>query len=107
MHQALTERHDMLLYDAEPLVASAEEYLLTRYSVRRVEATVVYRRRVEVVSEIEFLIQTDDFPAVIAKLERFGGRAERISADDRTVRFRLSSGTCSLSDARGSFWLAF
>jgi hypothetical protein len=48
VHQALTERHDMLLYDAEPSVASAEEYLLTRYSVRHVEATVVYRRRVEV-----------------------------------------------------------
>ncbi|MGI9071431.1 MAG: hypothetical protein ACR2JB_08975 [Bryobacteraceae bacterium] len=51
-----------------------------------------YRRRVEAIEELDFVIETDDFQSVISKLERYGGRTMLLrSAKDHAV-FALSSG---------------
>src|SRR6185437_15151293 len=88
VRQALTESQEMLLYDAEPVARSLEEFLLAQRFALRVEAAGDYRRRVEVISDLRFLVETEDFPALAEKLERFGGRTERLSDGS----FRLSSG---------------
>jgi DNA polymerase (family 10) len=92
VRQALTESHEMLLYDAEPVARSVENFLLAQRLVRRVEVAGDFRRRVEVVSDLRFLVETEDFPAIAAKLERFGGRTERLSANGNAAVFRFSSG---------------
>jgi DNA polymerase (family 10) len=79
VRQALTERREMLLYDADDLVAAVERFLLRQCGARRAQVTGDYRRRVEVISEIAFLIETDNFPAVVSKLERYGGKADLLS----------------------------
>jgi len=88
VRQALTESQEMLLYDAEPVARSLEDFLLAQRFALRVEAAGDYRRRVEVISDLRFLVETEDFPALAEKLERFGGRTERLSDGS----FRLSSG---------------
>ncbi|HWE00313.1 MAG TPA: PHP domain-containing protein, partial [Bryobacteraceae bacterium] len=92
VRQALAETHEMLLYDADPIAASVREFLLTRCGARRATAAGDYRRRVAVLSELVFVIETDQFPALVSRLERFGGRAERLSADEKTAVLKLSSG---------------
>jgi DNA polymerase (family 10) len=92
VRQGLTQTHAMLLYHADDLRASLEEYLLGRCGVRRVEVTGDYRRRVEVLEEISFVIETDDFPAVVDKLGRFGGRTPLLSLNRQEALFALSAG---------------
>ena len=92
IRQALTASHEILLYDADAIATAAEEFLLNTCRVIRCEATGDYRRRVEIVREISFLIETPDFPAVIAKTQTYGGRAELLSSDDSTALFRHASG---------------
>ena len=60
--------------------------------VRAAEAVGDYRRRVETIEELSFIVETDDFPSLIARLERYGGTysADRIDENERT--FSLSSG---------------
>ena len=50
------------------------------------------RRRVEVIEEIAFVIETDDFPSVVRRLQRYGGRTAllAVSADDAV--FALAAG---------------
>ncbi len=73
IRQALTDSHEILLYEADAMVASAQEFLLTRCGVKRAQAVGAYWRRVEVVDEISFVIETDDLPGVLAKVEAYGG----------------------------------
>jgi DNA polymerase (family 10) len=60
--------------------------------VRRVEAVGDYRRRVDVIEELVFIIETDNFPGVISRLERYGGRTPLLSATRDAASFALSSG---------------
>jgi DNA polymerase (family X) len=69
VRQGLTESHAMLLYRADDLGIAVEEFLLSKCGVRRAETVGEYRRRVEVIEEIAFVIETDDFQSVISKLE--------------------------------------
>lgn len=99
VRQALTESREMLLYDAEPLAHSLEDFLLAQRLVRRVEIAGDYRRRVETLSDLRFLVETDDFSALAGKLERFGGRTERLSVSGNDAVFRLASGILLHVDA--------
>jgi DNA polymerase (family 10) len=99
VRQALTETQEMLLYEAEPLARSLEDFLLAQRLVRRVAIAGDYRRRVETVSDLRFLVETDDFLALARKLERFGGRTERIGASGNAALFRLASGILLHVDA--------
>jgi DNA polymerase (family X) len=92
VRQAISESHEVLLYTADNMVPAVKKFLLEKCKVKRAELTGIVRRRVEVIDEISFLLQTDAFAGVIAKLERYGGRTELLSADDQTAEFKLASG---------------
>jgi DNA polymerase (family 10) len=92
IRQGLTETHAMLLYRADDLRELIEEFLLRTCHVRRAEAAGDYRRRVEVIEELVFVIETDDFPNVVERLQRYGGRTQLVDAGADHASFALSSG---------------
>jgi len=92
VRQGVTETHAMLLYRAHELRIAVEEFLLEKCGVRRAEAVGDYRRRVDVIDELEFVIETDDFAAVVSQMERYGGRTPLISATRDSASYALSSG---------------
>ena len=51
-----------------------------------------YRRRVEVIEELVFVIETDDFPNVVERMQRYGGRTPLVDAGADHASFALSSG---------------
>ena len=89
---ALTDAHQMLLFDVEETVAAIEKFLRTKCGVTRTELAGEIRRRVEVVTEISLLITTPDFAGAIGSLERYGGHTGLINATDERATFKLSSG---------------
>jgi DNA polymerase (family 10) len=92
IRQGLTDTHAMLIYRADDLRASLEEFLLSRCATRRVQVTGDYRRRVEIIEEFSFVIETDDFQGVTGKLARFGGRTPIVNANRHEALFALSAG---------------
>ena len=92
VRQGLTETHAMLLHRADDLREAVEEFLLGPCRVRRVELVGEVRRRVEVIEELAFVIETDDFPGVVARLQRYGGRTPLVSSGRTNAVFALSSG---------------
>lgn len=105
VRRALSGSHEILLYDADPFSASIEDFLLTKCGIRRAAATGAYRRRVEVIGELSFLIETADFPAVLSKVAQFGGRTELVSSSQERALFKLSSGiVLSLEAAKKDKW---
>jgi len=92
VRQGLTETHAMLLYRADDLRVAVEEFLLGPCRVRRAEVVGDVRRRVEVIEELSFVIDTDDFPGVVARLQRYGGRTPLVSSGKDDAVFALSSG---------------
>ena len=91
IRQALTERTEFLLYEADRMAAAVEAFLLDRCRVTRAEAAGDFRRRVEVVGELFFLVETADFAAVCRRIEEFGGGTAPISIVDDDAVFRLPS----------------
>jgi len=53
---------EILLYEADSIVPGIKTFLTNKCGVRRAEPVGDYRRRVEVICELSFLIETDDFP---------------------------------------------
>lgn len=96
IRQGLTETHAMLLYRADDLSAAIEAFLLGPCTVKRAKAAGDFRRRVDVVEELVFVIETDDFPAVIARMQRYGGRTPLVSSGEKHAVFALSSGLLRL-----------
>lgn len=92
VRQALITSHELLLYDADDIAAAVQDYLVRRCGASRAEAAGEFRRRVEVVRELVFLVTTDDFAAIIAGMERYGGRSEILSAGENRATFRLPVG---------------
>lgn len=92
IRQGLTETHAMLLYRADDLRAAVEEFLLGACRVRRAEVTGEVRRRVEVIEELSFVIETDDFPRVVARLQRYGGRTPLVSSGKNSAVLALPAG---------------
>ncbi len=99
--QAMVEQNSILLYDADDLVPAVHGYLLDSCGATRVEAAGDYRRRTEVVSELIFLVLCRDFPGLVAKFQRFGGRTPLLEADGTRARFKHPLGV-ELSLRRGS-----
>jgi DNA polymerase (family 10) len=105
VRRALSGSHEILLYDADPLAASIEDFLLTKCALTRAEVTGEYRRKVEVIGDLSYQIETVDFPAVVSKVEQFGGRTELLSSSETTALFKLSSGiVLSLEAANKDKW---
>ena len=92
VRQGLTETHAILLYRADDLRMAVEEFLLGPCGVRRAELAGEVRRRVEVVEELAFVIETDDFPGVVARLLRYGGRTPLVSSEKVNAVFALPAG---------------
>ncbi len=92
VRQGLMETHEMLIYRADALCAAVEDFLLKRCGVRRVHAAGDYRRRVDVIDELAFVIETNDFAHVLSTLQRYGGRTPLLSSTKDSAVFALSSG---------------
>jgi DNA polymerase (family 10) len=92
IRQGLTETHAMLLYKADDLCDAVREFLLGACGVRRAELAGACRRRVEVVEEITFVVETGDFPAVVPRLQGYGGRTPLLESADDFAVLALSSG---------------
>jgi DNA polymerase (family 10) len=93
IRQGLIEIPEMLSYEADSLVSAIRRFLLNECKVRRAEPIGDYRRRVETVTSISFLVETENWASVIARLQRFGGRAELLERTEGEARLQLSSGT--------------
>jgi DNA polymerase (family 10) len=92
IRQGLTDVHAMLLYRADDLRDAIEDFLVGPCAVSRTEAAGDYRRRVDVIEELVFVIETDDFPAVVGRMQRYGGRTPLLSSGEDHALFSLSSG---------------
>lgn len=92
VRQGLTEIHAMLLYRADDLRTAVEEFLLGPCRVKRAEVVGEVRRRTEVIEELAFVIETEDFAAVVSRLQRYGGRTPLVSSGKDSAVFALSSG---------------
>ena len=92
VRQGLVETHAILLYRADDLRVAVEEFLLGPCRAQRAEVVGEVRRRAEVIEELSFVIETDDFPAVVARLQRYGGRTPLISTGKDNAVFALSAG---------------
>jgi DNA polymerase (family 10) len=102
VRQGLTETHAMLLYRADDLRAAVEEFLLGPCGVRRAEVAGECRRRVEVIEELAFVVQADDFPSVVARLQSYGGRTPLLSSGEDYALFTLSAGVSLRIQLSGS-----
>jgi len=91
VRQGVTESHAMLLYRAHELRQAVENFLLNTCKARA-EAVGDYRRRVDTIEELAFIVETDDFPALLARVERYGGRTPLLASMKTTATFALSSG---------------
>ena len=92
IRQGLTDVHAMLLYRADDLSEAIEEFLVGRCGASRAEVAGDYRRRVDVIEELVFVVETNDFPAVIGHMQRYGGRTPLVSSRKDRALFSLSSG---------------
>ena len=88
----LVESETILLYHAHHLRESIERFLLSKAGAERVEALGDYRRRVEIISRFDFLVQARDFDQVVQTMKRYGGRTAMIEATGTTATYSLSSG---------------
>jgi len=92
VRQGLGLTHAMLLYKADSLRTGAEEFLLDRAGASRVEPAGDYRRRVEVIEELPFVVETRDFEKLVRTLRQLGGGTPLIQADAARASFALPSG---------------
>lgn len=92
LRHGLTELRGMLLYRADALRMAVEEFLVGPCGVKRAEAAGDYRRRLEVIEELSFVIETSDFPAVIGKLQRYGGHMPVLKKGKGWALFAMSAG---------------
>src|SRR4030095_189232 len=93
VRQGLQEVHEMLHYEAETIVAAIKAFFAERCVIRTAEAVGDYRRRVEVVQEISFLVETDNLDGLLKEVARYGGKADVLTATESNAAIRLSSGT--------------
>ena len=88
----LTDIETILLYHAHKVCDSIRAFLLNRAGADRAEPTGDYRRRVEIISKLSFLIHARDFNAVVEAMKGFGGRMPLIDSTATTATFSLPSG---------------
>lgn len=86
---AFRESFELLLDDADLLAAEIQTFLLKRCGATRVEIAGAVRRRVETVSELVFVVETDDLPATIRQLKRFHGGIDLVDTTDRDATLQL------------------
>jgi DNA polymerase (family 10) len=97
--QGLLEAHAMLLARAHDLRLAIEEFLVGKGGARRVEAAGDYRRRVEVIEQLDFVVETSGFAALVAQIQTYGGRTPLIKSSNSSATFALSAGLSLQVDA--------
>lgn len=104
----LDETKTILLYHAHSLSQSIEQFLLNKSGPERVEAVGDYRRRLEIISRFDFLIEARDFSQVAATMTRYGGRSALIESTATTSTYSLPSGplVCLASAEKKNWGLA-
>ena len=101
----LIETETILLYHAHPLCESIAAFLLNKAGVERVEAAGDYRRRVDIIGRIDFIVQAGDFSRVVEAMQRYGGRTALIESTPTTATYSLSSGPIlCLQQAQKNNW---
>ena len=105
VRQGLNPTTEMLLYEAHQIVPIVDEFLRNECGAQRVEAAGDYRRRVEAVRELHFVVQSDNFQNVLDKFKSYGGRATPVSSETMTAAFQLPSGVqVRLSHTTEALW---
>lgn len=92
VRRAMTVAAEMLLHEAHRVAPGIADFLRTKCHAERVEAAGDYRRRVEVVAELSFVIQSPNFGEVVDTFQRYGGGAKLIQNDGMTATFQIPSG---------------
>jgi len=92
VRQGVTEAHAMLLYRAHELSEAVEHFLLDICKARKAEAVGDYRRCVDTIEELAFIVETDDFSSLLERMERYGGRTPLVASTRTSATFSLSSG---------------
>jgi DNA polymerase (family X) len=105
VRQGLSPTTEILLYEAHQIVPAVDEFLRNECGAQRVEAAGDYRRRVEAVRELHFVVQTDNFQNILDKFQSYGGRATLASSETMTAAFQLPSGVqVRLSHTTEALW---
>ncbi|HEV2136113.1 MAG TPA: PHP domain-containing protein [Terracidiphilus sp.] len=92
IRSGLVETDTILLYYAHPLCESIREFLMNRAGAERTEAVGDYRRRVEIISQLDFLIQARDFNQLAEAMKRYGGRTPLVDSTATKATYSLPSG---------------
>jgi DNA polymerase (family 10) len=92
VRQGLEEPDLVLLSRADAASEMVKDYLLGPCGARRAELAGDCRRRVEVIGRLVFVVETDDFPRLVATMERFGGRTPMLDSGPDHAEFRLPVG---------------
>jgi DNA polymerase (family 10) len=92
VRQGLLETHAILLYKAHDLRLAVENYLRNKAGAQRVEAVGDYRRRVEVIEELAFVVETSNFPGLVRRVERYGGQTPVLEATETSAVVALPVG---------------
>jgi DNA polymerase (family 10) len=93
VRQGLQEVDEMLHYEAETIVAAIKAFLIQQCGIRKAEPVGDYRRRVEIIRELSFLIETNNLNGVLSQVARYGGKADILTATETEALAQLSSGT--------------
>jgi DNA polymerase (family 10) len=88
----LVEIETILLYQAHSLRQTIRNFLLKKGGAECVEAVGEYRRRVEIISRLDFLIQAHDFNEIVEAMKHYGGRTSLIESTATTAIYSLPSG---------------
>jgi DNA polymerase (family 10) len=92
IRQGLIDIHAILLYQSHALRASIEQFLLERCKAVRAVAVGDYRRKVEVIEELVFLIETRDFCETARRCATFGGGISMLKLNAEAASYLLPSG---------------
>lgn len=86
---AMRESTELLLDDADLLATEIERFLLHKAGATRVAIAGDVRRRVETVSEIVFVVETEDFPNLLKRLAKFRGGLDLVETTARDATFQI------------------
>jgi DNA polymerase (family 10) len=92
IRQGLAPTTDILIYHAHEIVPGVAQFLQAKCAAARVEPAGDFRRRVEVLGELSFLIQADHFGKALEAFQRYGGGTRLVNADETAAVLELPSG---------------
>ena len=92
IRQGLINSRAILLYQSHALCAAIEQFLLERCDAIRAAAVGDYRRKVEVIEELVFLVETRNFGETARKFKSFGGGVPALKFNANAASFVLPSG---------------